>query len=74
MGRRPQFVLFMQISTFSTYKTKPNLQVKAKKTVSITSKLFNIFFFGQGSVVTFLTLTLGKTVKLNIFSFESYNF
>ena len=50
------------------------LQVKAKKTVCITSKLFNIIFFGQGSVVTFLTLTLGKTVKLNISSFESYNF
>ena len=41
-------VLFMQIKTFSTYKTKPNLQGKAKKTGSITSKLllFSIFFFG----------------------------
>ena len=37
--RGPQFVLFMQITTFSTYKTKPNLQVKAKKTVYLTSKL-----------------------------------
>ena len=43
--RWPQFVLFMQITTFSTYKTKPYLQVKAKKTVCITSKLllFSIF-------------------------------
>ena len=42
-----QFILFMQITTFCTYKTKPNLQVKAKKTVCITSKLalFSIFFF-----------------------------
>jgi len=42
-----QFVLFMQMTTFSIYKTKPNLQVKAKKTVCITSKLllFSIFFF-----------------------------
>ena len=37
----------MQITTFSTYKTKPNLQVKAKKSVCIISKLllFSIFFF-----------------------------
>ena len=43
-----QFVLFMQITTFSTCKHKPNLQVKAKKTVCITPKLllFSIFFFG----------------------------
>ena len=32
-------VLFMQITTFSTYKTKPNLQDKAKDTVFITTKL-----------------------------------
>ena len=37
-NRGPQFVLFMQTTIFS-YKTKPNLQVKAKKTVCITSKL-----------------------------------
>ena len=45
--RRCQFVLFMQMTTFSTCKTKPNLQVKAKKSVCITSKLllFSIFFF-----------------------------
>ena len=42
----PQLVLFMQITTY-TFKTKPNLQVKAKKTVCITSKLllFRVFFF-----------------------------
>ena len=42
-----QIVLLLQITTFSTFKTKPNLQVKAKKTVCITSKLllFSIFFF-----------------------------
>ena len=45
-----QFVLFMQIITFSTCKHKPNLQLKAKKTVCITSKLllFSIFFFVWG--------------------------
>ena len=45
--RMPQFVLSIQITTFSSYKTKPNLQVKAKKIVCITSKLalFSIFFF-----------------------------
>ena len=34
-------------STFIHYKTKPNLQVKAKKRVCITSKLllFSLFFF-----------------------------
>ena len=44
-----QFVSFMQITTFSTCKHKPNLQVKAKKTVCITQKslLFSIFFFGK---------------------------
>ena len=36
--REPQFVLFLQITTFSTHETKPNLQEKAKKTVCITSK------------------------------------
>ena len=43
-----QFVLFMQITTFCTCKHKPNLQVKAKKTVCITPKslLFSILFFG----------------------------
>ena len=35
--------LFMQITTFSTCKTKPNLQVKAKKTVCITSKLYQVY-------------------------------
>ena len=46
--RGPQFILFIEITTFSSYKTIPNLQVKAKKTVCITSKLllFSIFFFG----------------------------
>ena len=46
-----QFVLFMQITTFSTCKHKPNLQVKAKKTVCITPKslLFSIFFFDSDS-------------------------
>ena len=33
--RGPEFVLFMQIITFSTYKTEPNLQVK-------TNSLHNI--------------------------------
>ena len=44
-----QFVLFMQITTFSTNKTKPNLQVMVKKTVCLTSKLqlLSIFFFGK---------------------------
>ena len=48
-SRGPQFVLFMQITTFSTCKTKPNLEVKAKKAVCITSKLllFNKNFFGN---------------------------
>ena len=47
-SRGCQFVLFMQITTFCTCKHKPNLQVKAKKTVCITPKslLFSIFFFG----------------------------
>ena len=46
--RGPQLVLSMQITTFSIYKTKPNLQMNAKKTVCIRSKLllFSIFFFG----------------------------
>ena len=44
-----QFVLFMQITTFSTCKHKPNLQVKAKKTVCMTPELllFSIFSFAQ---------------------------
>ena len=32
---RPGGVLFMQITTSSTCKTKPNLQLKAKKTVCL---------------------------------------
>ena len=43
-----QFILFMQITTFSTSRHKPNLQVKAKKTICTTPKLllFSIFLFG----------------------------
>ena len=54
--RMPQFVLSIQITTFSSYKTKPNLQVKAKKIVCITSKLllFNIFFFASSPVLRFI--------------------
>jgi len=46
--RGPQLVLFIQITTLSTYKTKPNLQWKAKKRDCITTKLllFIKFFFG----------------------------
>ena len=57
-----QFILFMQITTFCTYKTKPNLQVKAKKTVCITSKLalFSIFFFD----VALFQFVLSATFKL----------
>ena len=36
----------MQITTLSTNKTKPNLQVKAKKSVYIASKLLLLTLFG----------------------------
>ena len=65
LTRGCQFVLFMQITTFSTCKHKPNLQVKAKKTVCITPKslLFSIFFFGFYSLnkSIFDTLHLHRT-------------
>ena len=53
----PQFVLFMQITTFSTYKTKTNLQVKAKKIVCITSKKsYSLVYY---SLVFFLYMRNG---------------
>ena len=53
----PQFVLFMQITTFSTYKTKTNLQVKAKKIVCITSKKsYSLVYY---SLVFFLYMRHG---------------
>ena len=39
MTRGQQFILFMQITTLSTYKTKPNLQVKAMNLSLVQSSL-----------------------------------
>ena len=50
----------MQITTLSTYKTKPNLQVKAMKSVCITLKLllFSIFVFGQFQLIKIEIVTI----------------
>ena len=66
-SRGCQFILFMQITTFCTYKSKPNLQVEAKKLVCITSKLllFSIFFFRLTIDIGIAILPKGPSFLLN---------